>query len=396
VRVSIVSETYFPEINGVSRALANLVRFLHAQGDTLQLLVPRYPAPLEDILPGMDVNTFASLPLPLYREVRMPLARPRAVAERLRQFRPDLLHIATEGTLGHCALRIARRRGIPVATSYHTNFAAYSRSYFLACLEPLIWRYLRRFHNAAGVTLCPTESIAVELRRRGFRRVGIWSRGVDSMRFDPRKRDANVRAQWGIGDREIVALYAGRLANEKNLNLLLDAFEMLTATPATSASVRPRLMLVGDGPARARLQRRAGPGTVFTGYQRGEDLAKLYATAEFFVFPSLTETFGNVILEAMASGLPVIAFNVPGPKDVIRSGTTGRIVETVSSRALADAMADLLHAPDRRRAMGRAAREYAVRQEWSAVNHPVRETYRKLLLMRADQSPGSGIAGVPT
>lgn len=373
VRISLVTEAYFPQVNGVSRTLDRLIRHCADQGDQLQLLIPRYPSGLAELPPGVEARSWCAVPLPFYREVLLPLVTPAGVAEALGSFRPDLVHIATEGPLGWAALRAARRLNLPVVSSYHTNFADYLKMYHCGWLTPLCWSTLRRFHNATRMTFCPTPSTQRELQAHGFVNVAIWGRGVDSDRFHPARRDSHLRADLGIAPDEIVLAYAGRLAAEKNLDMLVDAWQALPERQ------RCRLLFIGDGPLRRRLEQRAGERCIFAGYRHGDELARLYASADLFVFPSLTETFGNVILEAMASGLPAVGFAVQGPVDIIEDGRTGRLVGTIHADGLRQVVSELVRADDRRREMGFLARRHAEEQSWERIMGGLRGSYLGLV-----------------
>lgn len=370
MRISLVTETFFPQINGVSRTLDRLVSYLHDQGDQVQLLTPRYRVTTDRCAASTQV-TFPALPLPFYREVLLPLVTRAGVSRELRNFGPDVVHIATEGSLGWAALRAAGKLGLPVVSSYHTNFAQYLDSYRAGALKPLAWRYLRWFHNRTQTTFCPTPSIQLLLAERGFERVGIWGRGVDSERFHPAKRDPELRRQLGFAPDQTVFLYAGRLAAEKNLPMLVAAFLALREQNAG-------LLLVGDGPLRKQLEKDLGGRGVLVGYHQGEPLARMYAAADVMVFPSLTETFGNVMLEAMASGLPVIGFKVPGPQDVIADGVTGELVEEISATALAAVMQRWLADGAGVPAFARRARSAAELLTWAQINAPVRQAYQQV------------------
>jgi glycosyltransferase involved in cell wall biosynthesis len=368
LRVALVSETWFPQVNGVSRTLEKLVEYLAGRGDTVRLFIPRYPEG-EKACAGIEAVSFSSFPLPLYPEVRVVLAAPRRLRRELGRFRPDVVHIATEGPLGRAALAAARRLDLPVVSSYHTNFTDYLRQYGFGWLEGAAWRYLRGFHNATAATFCPTPSIRKLLRARGFRGVEVWGRGVDNDRFHPGKRDLELRRRLGISEEGIVLACCGRLAAEKNLETLLAAWKCLP--PAAAA----RLVLIGDGPLRSRIERQGDPRIILAGYRHGEELARYYASADLFVFPSLSETFGNVLLEAMASGLPAIGFDVPGPRDVIRHGETGLVVGEASPEAFAWAMESLATDPGRLGEMSVCARRYAAAQDWETINDKVRRRY---------------------
>jgi glycosyltransferase involved in cell wall biosynthesis len=225
------------------------------------------------------------------------------------------------------------------------------------------------------------------LAARGFERVKVWGRGVDTRLFDVSRREEAVRRKLGIGAREVVAVYVGRLAAEKNLELLMEAWRQ------RSPGGPDRLLLVGDGPLRSLLERRAQPDVIFAGYRQGEDLARCYAAGDFFVFPSLTDTFGNVMLEAMASGLPVIGFDVAGPRDIIRHGQTGLIVEERNAAALALAMGQLAGMARQRAHMGRAARKFAETQSWQQILEQIRDQYRVVMSFVQHGETRPGYAG---
>ncbi len=369
-RISLVSETYLPQVNGVSRSLDRLSRHLTAGGTEVQVIAPRYRE--RTALPiGATLHGFPSVAFPPYPEVRLCGALPRHLGAAFRRFGPQAVHIATEGPLGLAALLAARTLRIPVVSSFHTHFPRYLGFYGLGGLTPAAWRYLRWFHNRTCVTLCPTPSIRGELAGHGVERLVVWGRGVDAAFFRPELRSPDVRSDWGARPEDVVLQYVGRLAPEKNLDTLLDAFECLPP------GLKCRLVLVGDGPARQRLRTKAGERVVFTGYRTGEALAQAFASADVFVFPSLTDTFGNVLLEAMASGLPAVAFRAPGPGDVIREGETGLFAEGPDARALGRSIATLAADAGRRRAMASAARSWATTQTWEAANETVVDEYRR-------------------
>ena len=314
--VALVTETYLPEVNGVAMTLGRLVSGLEKRGHRVRLVRPRQgherSGPLADgqlLIPG--------LPIPRYPELRFGLPAGTALRTAWQTRRPDIVHIATEGPLGLSALATARSLDIPVLSTFHTNFHAYSRHYGIGWLKRSIERYLRWFHNRTAATLVPTRELADELVRLGFRDVGVLSRGVDTALFNPARRSDTLRAGWGAAPADPVCLVVGRLAREKNLELAFAAFAALRADHP-----RARLVCVGDGPLAEALERRH-PEAHFSGMRRGVDLAAHYASADLFLFPSLTETFGNVVSEALASGLPVVAFDHAAAGDLIGNGYNG-------------------------------------------------------------------------
>lgn len=374
MRITLVTETYFPQINGVSRSLRQLTQYLLSRGVDVQLAVPRYAGGENTVEPGCRIRELPSFPLPFYPEIRVVASSPGRIGSLLTDFAADLVHIATEGPLGLAALRAARARNIPMVSSYHTNFAQYLQWYGVGVLEGPLFRYLRWFHNTTSATYCPTPSIQHMLSDKGFRRVTVWGRGVDTSLFSPDRGGRECLEELGIRDRETPsAVYVGRLAAEKNLDLLLDAMALLPETAGC------RLIMVGDGPRRRHLEARSNGRVVFAGYRRGAALAALIASCDFMVFPSVTETFGNVVLEGMASGLPVIAFDTAGPGDIIRDGETGILVSRTQADCLAQAIAGLAADRITRQQLGKHARAYALTQSWEAVNEVVLNGYREVL-----------------
>lgn len=376
MRIAIVSETWLPQINGVSRTLNELALFLGGCGDDLLLMIPRYRPPVASSA-SCQISSFAGTRLPFYPEIRLPLGRPASIRKQLKTFAPDLVHIATEGPLGWAALRAARSLSLPVATSYHTHFAPYLSAYRLGMLTKTAWAYLRWFHNRTDLTLCPTPSARQQLLTKGFRNVDVWSRGVDSRRFDPAHRDPQLREELGIASEETALLYVGRLAAEKNLAMLIAAYRLLKGSK--------RLLLVGDGPLRPELERQAIPGVLFAGYRYRAELARFYASADIFAFPSLTETFGNVVLEAMASGLATVGFAVQGPGDQIVDGETGLLATTIDAATLAARLQELIDERTLRLRLGNAARACAEGRSWDEINRQVRMHYLRLCATRVGE-----------
>ena len=296
MRISFVSDTYAPQANGVARTLERLVRGLRARGHAVQVIRPAKLGSREE---GMEVR---SLPLPGYDGIHVGLAHSMEIQRFWKSARPDVVYVATETPLGVMAIQAARQMGVPVVSGFHTNFQQYLAYYWLAGLEPVATTYLRLVHNASVKTFVPCEEVRVALQREGFDNLELLPKGVDTQFFDPAKRDSALRAAWGAGEKDLVALYVGRLAPEKNLSLLSKAFE---AMRRRDPSVRA--VVVGDGPKRQELMAE-NPDFLFPGALHGEDLARAYASADVFVFPSVTETFGNVVMEAMASGLVTVAY----------------------------------------------------------------------------------------
>lgn len=314
--VALVTETYAPEVNGVAMTLGRLTTGLAARGHRVRIVRPRQKQETAGPLSGGQLLT-PGLPIPRYPELRFGLPAGDRLHAAWAAKRPDIVHVATEGPLGFSALATARRLGIPVVSTFHTNFHSYSRHYGIGWLQRGIAGYLRWFHNRTAATLVPTANLARQLSDDGFRGVQVLSRGVDTALFHPRRRSEALRAEWHAAPDDLVCLVVSRLAPEKNLGLALEAFDALHA-----ARPDARMVVVGDGPQAAALARRH-PQALFRGMRRGEDLAAHYASADLFLFPSLTETFGNVVTEALASGLPVVAYDCAAASDLICDGYNG-------------------------------------------------------------------------
>lgn len=318
MRYAIVTETYPPEVNGVALTVQGLERGLRARGHEVSLVRPRQDG--EEAANDDRELRVRGLGLPRYPGLKFGLPATGALRSRWSDNPPDAIYVATEGPLGWSALRAARRLGVPAATGFHTRFDEYMRNYGFPFLQGTALRWMRRFHNSAQATLVPTQELAEFLRSHRFDNVVRLARAVDPSHFDARKRDAALRAAWGAGEDTLVAIYVGRIAPEKNLELAVRAFREIQKNRADA-----RFVWVGDGPARAKLAEE-NPDFVFCGVQRGEELARHFASGDLFLFPSHSETFGNVTLEAMASGVPTVAFDYGAAREHLRDGVHGAAV----------------------------------------------------------------------
>lgn len=349
MRVAIVTETYPPEINGVALTVQGFVAQLRALGHEVQLVRPQQPG-RDSAAASTDALLVRGAAIPHYPGLRFGLP----AASRLRRVwmdqRPEAVYIATEGPLGHSALTVARELGIPSATGFHTRFDDFVAHYGAAWLTPAVFALLRRFHNRADATLVPTRELMEFLRQRGFASVRLLARAVDTRLFSPTRRDRALRESWALGDDDLAVMFVGRIAPEKNLDLAVRAYDAIrTVVPGA------RMVWVGDGPALARL-REQHPGHVFCGMQRDESLAAHFASGDVFLFPSTTETFGNVTLEAMASGVPTVAYDYGAAREHLRDGIHGRAVPIHDGDAFVAAAVALAQDAAARAAMGRAAR----------------------------------------
>lgn len=352
--VVIVTETFTPEVNGVAVTLASLVRGLAGAGHRVAVVRPRREDAGAALPRGVEQLTVPGAPVLVYPGVRFGFPAARRLRRLWRRTRPDVVYVATQGPLGWSAARAAGALGVPVVSGYHTNFVDFARHYRLGGTVPLINAYLRRFHNRTRATLVPTGELRDALGEAGYRNVEVLRRAVDTTLFDSAKRDPALRRTWGVEADDPVVVWVGRIGWEKNLNLAVRGFEALRRE-APSA----RFVWVGDGPARSRLQR-AHPDYIFAGIRHGDELARHYASADVFLFPSLAETYGNVTLEALASGLAVVAYDYGAAREHITRGADGYLVTPGDEERFIGWAAHLgRHAGARRRLQARARRAVA-------------------------------------
>ncbi len=383
LHIALVTETWRPEINGVAMTLGRLTDGLRHLGHRFTLVRPRQHA---HDLPAAETDLrevlVAGCPIPGYHGLRFGLPAKSRLLKAWREDRPDIIQVATEGPLGASAIAAAQQLNIPVVSEFHTNFHAYSRHYGFGCLEGLVALHLRRLHNKSAVTLAPTFAVARELTDAGYRSVRVVSRGIDTALFNPQRRSTALRAQWGVSEEQLVVSYVGRLAAEKNLPLVTQAFAAIREVHPTA-----RLLFVGDGPMRAQLER-SDSGYLFAGMRRDEDLAAHYASADMFLFPSLTETFGNVTLEAMASGLGVVAYDCAAANELIRDGDNGRAVPSNQSTAFISAALDLARNPALLATLRERASASVRHLDWGSISGHLAQVFHDTIKAHPRQQPG--------
>jgi len=375
----LVTETYPPEINGVALTVARIAEGLRARGHAVSVVCPRRRAAVRRSI-DLDVIEVRGVALPGYPGLRAGLPAGRTLCEVWTRERPDIVYVATEGPLGWSAVSTARQLGVPVWSGFHTRFPEYVRHYGAPWLATAARSYLRRFHNRTLGTLVADAALRDELAATGFENVQVLGRGVDCEHFCPGRRSAALRASWGVREQDLAALYVGRVAAEKNVPLAIEAYRAMTR-----AETRVRLVVVGDGPLRHALEG-AHTDVLFRGVLTGEALATHYASADVFLFPSETETFGNVTLEAMASGLAVIAYDYAAAGAHIVDGASGILVPRGDASAFVASATALARSPERVLPLGLAAREHAATVGWPVIL----DAFEALLL--GDQRPSDALS----
>lgn len=368
MRIALVSDTYTPQVNGVTTVVARTAQAIRDFGHEVVVVAPRYPGNATAPHPGE--LRIASAAFPPYPAIRLSVPHFGAVARFLDAFKPDLVHVATEGPLGLTGRRYAVRRHVPLVTSYHTNFPQYARHYGAGIVEPLVWKWLRWFHRPAALTQTPGEAVRDELERRGIGRPVVWGRGVDTTQFHPGKRSIGWRRSLAGGDDTAIVLHVGRLAPEKNIDVLAQAW----IAARERVGERATFVLAGEGPETRRLLALL-PWVRQLGFLDRGRLAEVYASADICVLPSRTETCGLVALEAMASGLAVVAADAGGFRESITHGRTGVLVAPDDATGFAAEILSLVIAPQRRAEIASAARVAAVARDVAPENLELLKQY---------------------
>ena len=366
LRVAVVTETWPPEVNGVAVTLAKLVQGLGHRNHDVQLIRPRQPkfdtgikdSNLEEVL-------MRGMPIPSYPELKLGLPSKKTLVKTWTLRRPDVVHIATEGPLGWSALQAAKVLKLPVTSDFRTNFQSYTKHYGIGWLRKPIVAYLRKFHNATACTMVPTKELKKTLSENGFLNLKVVSRGVDTSLFNMSKRDPDLRKAWGATDQSQVMISVGRMAPEKNLEQVLKTFEALKLLGTDL-----KLVMVGDGPLREQFQLKY-PEIIFPGMLVQSELAKYYASADLFVFPSQTETFGNVTLEALASGIPVLAFDCAAARDWVQTGVNGWLVPENDPDGFARKAVEIFNTKNLLSQVTQSTRQQIVRLDWDQIAEQV-------------------------
>lgn len=383
LRIALFSGNYNYVRDGANQALNRLVEWLLENGAAVRVYSPTTKNPAFE--PAGDLISLPSLPIPGRGEYRATTILPPRVKKDLNRFAPNIVHISSPDSAGHGAVGWARKHGIPILGSVHTRFETYPRYYNMAFLEPLLEAFLRRFYRKCDAIVAPSDSMAQVLReQRMSYDVGIWSRGVDKHIFNPDVRDMAWRRGMGLADDAPVIGFLGRLVMEKGLDVFSDSIDRLVRR-----KVPHRVMVVGEGPARSWFEARL-PNAVFAGFQGGADLGRAVASMDIFFNPSITETFGNVTLEAMACGVPVVAARATGSESLVEHNVTGQLVRPGATVEFADALQGYCNDPALRAAHGAGGVKRSEKYSWDRINRGLAETYIRLIRQRE-----AGAGGVP-
>lgn len=377
LRIAVVTETWPPEVNGVAMTLAKLVQGLSHRNHDVQLIRPRQTkteSPLNDA--SLQEVLMRGMPIPRYPELKLGLPSKKTLVKTWTLRRPDVVHIATEGPLGWSALQAAKVLKLPVTSDFRTNFQSYSKHYGVGWLRKPIVAYLRKFHNATACTMVPTRELMRTLSENGFANLKVVSRGVDTKLFNISKRDISLRDSWGATENTKVLISVGRMAPEKNLDQVLKTYEALKYTGQAF-----KLVMVGDGPLKQQFQQRY-PEIIFPGMLSQAHLAAYYASSDLFIFPSQTETFGNVTLEALASGIPVLAFDCAAARDWVQTGINGWLVAENNPEGFAAQAVSIFSSKDSLDQMMRTTRQQVVHLDWDQIAEQVESVFWDAIRMR--------------
>ena len=377
LRIAVVTETWPPEVNGVAMTLAKLVQGLSHRNHDVQLIRPRQTkseSPLNDA--SLEEVLMRGMPIPRYPELKLGLPSKKTLVKTWTLRRPDVVHIATEGPLGWSALQAAKVLKLPVTSDFRTNFQSYSKHYGVGWLRKPIGAYLRKFHNATACTMVPTRELMRNLSENGFANLKVVSRGVDTKLFNISKRDSSLRSSWGATDNTKVLISVGRMAPEKNLDQVLKTYEALKFT-----GLAFKLVMVGDGPLKEQFQKRY-PEIIFPGMLSHSNLAAYYASSDLFIFPSQTETFGNVTLEALASGIPVLAFDCAAARDWVQTGINGWLVAENNPEGFAAQAVNIFKSKELLDQITQTTRQQVVHLDWDQIAEQVESVFWDAIRMR--------------
>lgn len=369
MRIAIYAATFVPNKDGVAKTLHELVRTISKDGHEMAIWSSDVT---EDMVKEHRVNITPSLPVFAYPAYRFGFFRPKNTKE-LDNIGPDIIHISTPDVAGLFFLRYGRKRGIPISSVFHTDFPSYMKYYHVGFLEPLLWTYLKHFYNACDIVLVPTEDIKTRLVKKGIRNIEIWSRGIHLERYNPSNRSQEFRRRNGIGD-EVVFLFSGRFVHYKGLDILISTYQRLMK----EYGVRIKFLVIGSGPEEQRLKKRM-PDAIFPGYLTGLDLYQAYASSDIFLFPSTTETFGNVVLEAMASGLPCIVSNKGGCQEIVTISKGGLVSLSNDVDSFFLNCERLLNNIELRHELRKNALAFSKTMSWDKINGELLKRYTEII-----------------
>ncbi|MFJ7729064.1 glycosyltransferase family 4 protein [Neobacillus sp. NPDC097160] len=361
MKIAIFTDTFYPDINGVARTLKHFTNYLEKQNISYKVFAPDSEANANEYI-SSHISRFKSWSFFLYPECRLAFPNLFRIKSELEAFSPDIIHVATPFNMGLCGIYLAKKLSIPLVGSYHTDFDYYLKFYDLQFFSKILWKYMKWFHKPFKKLFVPSQETFTQLHRRGFANLEIWPHGVDCQLFHPHYDKQAIREKRGVTKKYLLT-FVGRLAPEKDVKTLMTAAKSLPA----KINEQIQWLVVGDGPLREELEVDAPTNMTFTGYVTGVELAEIYSASDLFVFPSPTETFGNVVIEALASGTPVITANSGGVKNIIKQGATGYLCETGNAAAFADAIFKLLENEGLRSQFAREGRDYALAQSWDAI-----------------------------
>lgn len=371
MRIAVFTDTFEPEINGVTKTLQKMRLAMEARGIEYLFFVPG-EGPFES--ETSRTASFASFRFFAYPQCRIALPDYGAVKRRLDAFKPDIIHLTTPFSIGLCGARYAREQGIPHTATYHTDFPEYLDHYGLGILKKGAWQFFKWFHDSSDINFAPSEQTRLKMETMGIPRLALWKRGIETERFNPRFRDGDLRLGWTNGNGDIPCLvHVGRLAREKELDVLMDAVDILNAK-----EVPFRLVFVGDGPMRAQLEARAASNVRFSGYRTGADLSRHYASGDLFCFTSGTETYGNVLLEAMASGLPAVSVREGGASENVIDGVNSLVFKRGSGADMAEKIERLLRDVSLRERLAAGALRHVQNKDWTSVFDDLFKRYERL------------------
>jgi glycosyltransferase involved in cell wall biosynthesis len=371
MRIALFTDTFVPEVNGVARTLKRFTDFLEKKQIEYKVFAPEIP---DKDLFDAHIHRFTSFRFFLYPECRIALPNIIQIKAELQTFKPHLIHVATPFNIGLCGLHFAKKLQIPIVGSYHTDFDQYLRYYDLQFISKFLWRYMHWFHRPLQKIFVPSQATLEQLKRHGFTNLHIWPRGVDCSLFHPYYNKQEIREKYQIREKYLF-LYVGRIAAEKDIHLLPQIAGQLPESLKSDV----RWLIVGDGPMKEKLEQAAPNNMTFAGYLHGEELAKVYAAADLFVFPSPTETFGNVVLEALASGTPVIGADSGGVKNIVEDRKFGYLCERGNTEQFAQAILHCLSSEAKMKQMGFDGRAYALTQNWDSIFEKLLAQYEEVI-----------------